>query len=122
MRAVVGWTAPTGTRSTGTVTSTRSVARVRSSSAAATSASRAARASWTWPRAAPILAPASLRAAGGRAPISRLASAIGDFSPECAMRAALSSASVPAAAMAASASSTMTCTDSALSGVTCTGS
>src|SRR5665811_1372167 len=68
------------------------------------------------------LPPASLRAAGGRAPISRLASARGDRSPACASRAALSSDIVVAAANAASASSTMAWTASAPSGVTSTGS
>ncbi len=74
------------------------------------------------PRAAPIRWPASLRAAGGSAPISRLASAIGDFSPAWARRASLSAALLDAAENAARASATMASRDSALSAATCFGS
>jgi hypothetical protein len=64
----------------------------------------------------------SFRACGGSAPISRLASAIGERSAACAIRACLSSATVVAAAKAANASATMASTFSALSGATWTGS
>ena len=122
IRAVIGWIAPVGARSTGRVTSTRSSTRRWASSTSAISPSRAARAWAIRPRAWPIRLPASLRAWGGRAPISRLARAIGDRSPAWASRAALSSASEVAAANAASASATAASTWSASNGVTWTGS
>ncbi len=116
--AVTGCTAPSGAMATGSVTSTRSSARVRSSSAAEISASRAFSAWLMVPRAWPIRDPASLRACGGSAPISRLASAIGDRSPAWASRACLSSATEVAAWNAASASATMASTCAASSGAT----
>ena len=58
----------------------------------------------TAPRAWPTRWPASLRAAGGSAPISRLASASGERSPACSVRACFSSSRPDAAAIAASAS------------------
>ena len=122
IRAVIGCTAPTGPSATGSVTSTRSSRSRRSSSAAPISASRALRAALTAPFARPTRAPTSLRACGGSAPISRLASAIGDRSPACASRAAFSSSVLVAPAKAASASATIASTWSASNGVTWTGS
>ena len=78
--------------STGSVTSTRSSTSARVSSAALISASRACRAWLIWPGPGRSATPASLRACGGSAPISRLARAIGDRSPAWASRACLSSA------------------------------
>ena len=123
IKAVIGWTAPVGASGTGRVTSTRSSTRRWASSTAADLGSPGRPGpALIRPRAWPIRLPASLRACGGRAPISRLASAIGDRSPAWASRAALSSASEVAAANAASASATAASTFSASNGVTWTGS
>ena len=73
-------------------------------------------------RAAPMRWPASLRAAGGSAPISRLASAMGARSPAWARRASFNAALSDAAANAASAAATIASRDSALSAATCFGS
>ena len=72
-----------GARSQGSVTSTVSSTSIRSSCSASSSACRAASAWLTAPRAWPTRMPASLRACGGSAPISRLASASGERSPAC---------------------------------------
>ena len=119
---VSGCREPTGSTSHGRVTSTRSAASMRSSSAASTSTVRAASASPMAPLAWPTRWPASLRACGGNAPISRLARARGDRSPAWSSRACLSASTVSAAPMAANASSRMRSTSSARNGVTSTGS
>ena len=72
--------------------------------------------------AAPTRWPAAARAAGGRAPISRLASAIGDRSPACASRASFKPSRLSAAAIAASAASTAASMSSGWSAATSTGS
>src|SRR5688572_28920525 len=119
---VSGWRAPGGRRYHGSVTSTDSSTRTRSSRSSCRTASRAVSASVTARRAAPTRLPASAFAAGGRAPISRLASASGDRSPVWSSLARLSSSRSPAAAIAARAASRARSTSSAFNGVTCTGS
>ena len=89
MSVVSGCRAPSGCRSVGRVTSTVSSTSTRSSRSASSSACRASRACLTAPRASPTRLPASALAAGGRAPISRLASASGERSPACASRTSL---------------------------------
>ena len=76
----------------------------------------------TSPRAAPTRWPAAAFAAGGSAPISRLASASGDLSPACARRADLSSSSVVASANACRAAATAASIASGWRAATSTGS
>ena len=83
---------------------------------------RSASAWLTAPRAWPTRWPASLRACGGSAPISRLASASGERSPAWSVRTCLSASRSVAAAIAARASSRIASTCSSSSGVTWTGS
>ena len=119
---VTGCRAPVGTRSVGSVTSTVSSASIRSACSASSSASRAASACCTAPRAWPTRWPASLRAWGGSAPISRLASASGDRSPVWSIRTCLSASRSAAAVIAASAASRAASTSSGLRAATSTGS
>ena len=118
----IGWRAPGWRRSAGTVTSTRSSTRMRSSRSTSSSAWRVVERLATRPRAWPTRLPASALALGGRAPISRLARASGLFSPWCAMRTALRSSRVAAAAIAESASCTAASTFAGSSAETSTGS
>ncbi len=106
----------------GSVTSTVSSTSIRSSCSASSCTCRSARALLTAPRAWPTRWPASLRAWGGRAPISRFARASGERSPTWSSRTCLSASRSGAATMAAIAASRIASTSSAFSGVTSTGS
>ena len=119
---VSGCRAPAATRCVGSVTSTVSSTSIRSSASASSSVCRAASACCTSPRARPTRWPASLRACGGSAPISRFASASGDRSPVCSIRTCLSSSRDRAPAMAVSAASLACSTSSGCNAVTSTGS
>ena len=120
--SVIGCREPRGVRVVGSVTSTVSSTSIRSSCSTSSTAWRAASAWLTAPRACPIRRPASLRACGGRAPISRLARASGERSPVWAIRTCLSASRSVAAAMAASAASRDASTSSGFKSVTSTGS
>src|SRR4051794_7213067 len=125
MRSVMvssGWRAPGAVRSTGSVTSTASCTMTRASRSASSSSRRASSAFATTWRALPTRWPASLRAAGGRAPISRLARASGLTSPACSRRTCLKASRSGAAARAARAWATAWSTASWLSIATSTGS
>ena len=87
---VIGCRAPFVERSQGRVTSTVSSTSIRCSASTSSSAWRCASAWFTAPRAWPTRWPASLRACGGSAPISRLARASGERSPACSVRTRLS--------------------------------
>ena len=119
---VSGWRAPDGTRSYGSVTSTASSTSTRWSRSASSSAWRAVRPLFTAPRAWPTSLPAAALACGGRAPISRLASASGDVPPVWATLASWSASRESAAAKAASASSRMRSISSGFNASTSTGS
>ncbi len=121
-RVVTGCLAPRGARSQGSVTSTVSSVSTRWSRSASSSACLTASASRTSASATPTRLPASARAAGGSAPISRFASLSGDRSPACASRAAFSSSRFRVFAMAARASPSMRSSSPAESAVTSTGS
>ena len=119
---VMGCRAPGTCRSHGRVTSTVSSTSIRCSVSTSSSAWRFPSAWLTAPLAWPTRWPASLRAWGGSAPISRLASASGDRSPACSVRTRLSCSRSVAPAIAARACSRISRTCSSSSGVTCTGS
>ena len=119
---VTGCRAPTGRRSVGRVTSTVSSTSIRSSCSTSSTAWRSASALLTAPRAWPIRWPASLRACGGSAPISRLASASGERSPVCSIRTRFSASRSAATAIAARAASRAASTSSGFKALTSTGS
>ncbi len=101
---LIGCRAPGRCRSVGRVTSTVSSTSTRASRSASSSvAAHRERLAYGRPARRRPACPAAARAAGGSAPISRLARASGERSPAWARRAALSASRVPAAAIAASA-------------------
>ncbi len=119
---VTGCRAPSGTRSVGSVTSTVSSTSIRCSCSASSTSCRWASACCTAPRAWPTRWPASLRACGGSAPISRLARASGERSPVWSIRTCLSASRSAAPAIAASAASRAASISSGFNAATSTGS
>ena len=99
-----------------------SSASANSSRARSSSICRESRAVLIAPLASPTRLPTSALAAGGSAPISRLAKANGERSPACAKRTSLRAARSPEAETAARASATIVAMASAPSTATCLGS